>query len=82
MLLNAQDQTEEDPFMLKEINDSCNKISSAKIEEVVFLYLPIYMCLIQRRIQNRWRFQRRFCENNSAINYFCKNLHLRCLKGF
>ena len=42
---------------------------------------------IQRRIQKpvkhlRWSY---FCENGqqlSAVNYFCKNLHLRCLTGF
>lgn len=49
MLLNAQDQAEEDPFMLTEINDSCNKISSAKIEEVVFYIFP-YICILYRGV--------------------------------
>ena len=49
--LEAQDQTEEDAFMLTQINDSCKYTSSTKIKEEIF-YIFSYMCLIQRRIQN------------------------------
>ena len=49
--LEAQDQTEEDAFMLTQINDSCKYTSSTKIKEENF-YIFSYMCLIQRRIQN------------------------------